>query len=331
MSVECMGIPENTGDKRKIATILSRPEAVNLFRDAARPATCRTSAPNAEQGGYQVPELPEVETTLRGIAPHVEGRRVAAVVSRVPKLRLPVPERLASLLAGQTVRHLRRRGKYLLLECDGGTLILHLGMTGHLRVVPSSAAPGPYDHLDIALDNGTCLRFTDPRKFGTVLWTAGDPLQHPLLAELGPEPLGPAFSGAYLMTMAGRRTVAVKPFIMDNRIVVGVGNMYASEALFLARIHPARPAGALTADEWDRLADAIRRTLTGAIAAGGETLADFTVAERVRPYFRVAFRVYGREGEPCVACGEPIGRVVLGQRSTYFCPACQRPVIALPD
>jgi formamidopyrimidine-DNA glycosylase len=270
-----------------------------------------------------MPELPEVETTLRGIAPHLEGRRVTAVVSRVAKLRLPIPAHLPELLPGQTVHRLWRRGKYLLLACGGGTLILHLGMTGHLRVVPVGTAPGPYDHLDIALDNGTLLRFTDPRKFGTVLWTAGDPLQHPLLAELGPEPLGPEFDGGYLMTMAGRRTVAVKPFIMDNRTVVGVGNMYASEALFRARIHPARPAGDLSAGEWDRLAEAIRRTLTDAIAAGEETLADFTVAEKARPYFRVAFRVYGREGESCVACGGPIGRIVLGQRSTYFCPACQ--------
>ncbi len=270
-----------------------------------------------------MPELPEVETTLRGIAPHIEGRRVTAVERRAAKLRLPIPAHLAELLPGQSVRRVRRRGKYLLFACDDGTLILHLGMTGHLRVVPAGTPPGPYDHLDIALDNGTLLRFSDPRKFGTVIWTNGDPLAHPLLTELGPEPFGPAFDGAYLLHRAKGRRVAVKPFIMDNRVVVGVGNMYASEALFLARIHPARPAGALSPEEWDRLAEAIRRTLTDAIAAGQETLEDFLVAEKARPYFRVAFRAYGREGEPCFACGGEIRRVVLGQRSSYFCPRCQ--------
>ena len=270
-----------------------------------------------------MPELPEVETTLRGIAPHLVGRRVVSVASSVPKLRLPIPESLAELLPGQTVHRLWRRGKYLLLHCDDGTLIFHLGMTGHLRVVPAGAIPGPFDHLDVVLDNGTLLRFTDPRKFGTVIWTTVDPLSHPLLAELGPEPLGPTFDGLYLQDRAKGRIVAVKPFIMDNRVVVGVGNMYASEALFLARINPGRPAGELSSTDWERLAQAIRRTLKDALAAGEGTLSDFIVAEKARPYFRVAFRVYGREGEPCFACGGPIRRTVLGQRSTYFCPACQ--------
>lgn len=271
-----------------------------------------------------MPELPEVETTLKGIAPLLAGRRITDVHCRVAKLRLPVPAGFASVLSGQAVRRVWRRGKYLLLTCDDGTLILHLGMTGHLRVVPGTAAPGSYDHLDIVLDNGTLLRFTDPRKFGTVIWTADDPLRHPLLAGLGPEPLGQGFSGAYLAKMAGRRTVAVKPFIMDNRIVVGVGNMYAGEALFRARIHPALQTGDLSAEEWDRLAAAIRGVLSDAIAAGEETLADYTVAERVEPYFRVDFRVYGRSGQPCLVCGTAIERMVLGQRSTYFCPVCQR-------
>jgi formamidopyrimidine-DNA glycosylase len=270
-----------------------------------------------------MPELPEVETTLRGIAPHLTGRRVEQVVIRVKKLRWVIPPELIDLLPGQTFRRIWRRGKYLCLETAVGTMVLHLGMTGHLRVVPAELLPGRHDHLDLVLDNGTVLRMTDPRRFGTVLWTVEDPLNHPLLKKLGPEPLDVGFDGAYLREKARGRSVAVKPFIMNGAVVVGVGNMYASEALFLARIDPSLSAGLLSPAQWDRIADAIRRTLTEALAAGEATLDDYTVAEGAQPYFRIDLRVYGREGEPCVVCGEPIRCIVLGQRSTYFCVKCQ--------
>lgn len=271
-----------------------------------------------------MPELPEVETTRRGIAPHVTGRRVQEVIVRDRRLRHPVTPDINRKLSGQTIRAVNRRGKYLLLDTGEGTLIIHLGMSGSLRVLPANTPAGKHDHVDIVLDNGRCLRLTDPRRFGSVLWTREDPLRHSLLAELGPEPLSDAFSGAALHRRAQGRKVAVKQFLMDSKVVAGVGNIYANEALFLAGIHPARAAGAISRARYDTLAAAIKQVMSEAIAAGGTTLRDF-VAEDGRPgYFQLQLRVYGKEGEPCTQCGTPIRQIRQGQRATYYCPHCQR-------
>lgn len=271
-----------------------------------------------------MPELPEVETTLRGIAPHVIGRTITSIVARTRKLRHPIPEDLATALTGQTVERMERRGKYLLLHCGDAHLILHLGMSGSLLAIPASTPPGRHDHLDIILDDGTCLRFRDPRRFGLILWTAKEPLSHPLLAGLGPEPLQGDFAGHYLYRKSRGRKVAIKQFIMDSRIVAGVGNIYANEALFRAGISPDRAADSLTAKEAMRLTMSIQETLRDAIAKGETTLRDFTVAENTPGYFRIHLNVYGRGGEPCMTCGTPIRQTHQGGRSTWFCPRCQK-------
>ncbi len=271
-----------------------------------------------------MPELPEVETTRRGIEPHLVGRTITAFTARTPKLRLPLPEDLSGQLVGQRVAEVVRRGKYLLVRCSAGCLIMHLGMTGHLRVVPTDTPAGRHDHVDLALDNGLLLRLTDPRKFGTLVWTAGEPLQHPLLASLGPEPLEGGFDGAYLRAASSGRRVAIKPFLMDSRVVVGVGNIYASEALFRAGIDPARPAGALSDRECTTLVEAVRSVLEEAITEGGTTLNEFLVGEERPGYFRLRLAVYGRAGEACPRCGAVILSNRLGGRSTCWCPVCQR-------
>lgn len=271
-----------------------------------------------------MPELPEVETTLRGIAPHITGRRVTEVVARTPKLRLPIPPDLLARLPGRTIERVERRGKYLLLRCDRGNAIIHLGMSGTLRIVPASTPPGKHDHLDIRFADGSALRFRDPRRFGLALWTEGDPLTHPLLAGLGPEPFSDVFNCEYLVRKSRNRRVTVKQFLMDNRIVVGVGNIYANEALFRARIRPDRPAGSLTEEECRRLARAVLETLRDAVAEGGTDLQEFTAAEEPSGYFRLRLAVYGRGGEPCPACGTPLEQDRHGNRSTWFCPRCQR-------
>jgi formamidopyrimidine-DNA glycosylase len=271
-----------------------------------------------------MPELPEVETTRRGIAPHVVNHRVTGVVVRQKRLRWPVPPALARDLPGQTLHAVERRAKYLLLRADTGTVILHLGMSGSLRVLPAGTPAEKHDHLDILLDNGRCLRLTDPRRFGAALWCAGDVMQHPLLRALGPEPLDDDFTGEYLFARARRRKGAVKQFIMDGKVVVGVGNIYASEALFLAGIHPGRAAGRISRDRCDRLAAAIKEVLAASIRAGGTTLRDFVGGDGKPGYFSQQLRVYGRTGEPCLTCGTPVRQVITGQRSTYYCPRCQR-------
>ncbi len=271
-----------------------------------------------------MPELPEVETTLRGIAPHVAGRRVAAVVVRQPRLRWPVPTELSERLPGERIERLRRRAKYLLLETARGTAIVHLGMSGSLRVLTEPKPPGKHDHVDIVLETGVILRLTDPRRFGAVLWTEAPPEHHPLLTDLGPEPLGPDFSGAYLHQRSRRRQTAVKPFLMDAHVVVGIGNIYANEALFRAGIRPDRRAGAVSAERYQRLADAVRAVLEEAIAAGGTTLRDFVDSAGRPGYFAQQLSVYGRGGEACAACGAILREVRLGQRSTVWCPRCQR-------
>lgn len=272
-----------------------------------------------------MPELPEVETTRRGIAPWIEGVRVTGVALRQPLLRWPVPRRLARELPGRRLLAAGRRAKYLLLKAEGDrTLMLHLGMSGSLRVLQSAVPPGPHDHLDFSLETGCVLRFRDPRRFGSADWVAGDPLRHPLLAGLGPEPLGPDFTPAYLVAACRGRKVAIKQFIMNGRIVVGVGNIYASESLFRAGIHPMRAAGRVGAARLAALVDAIRAVLEAAILQGGTTLRDFAWGESERGYFRPELAAYDRAGEPCLRCADTIRAVVQGQRSTYYCPGCQR-------
>lgn len=271
-----------------------------------------------------MPELPEVETTRRGIAPHIIGRRICGVTVREPRLRWPVPSDLAETLAGRRVEDVRRRGKYLLLDFEGGALIAHLGMSGSLRICEAGLPPRKHDHAELVFEGGICLRYHDPRRFGCLLWTAEAPERHPLLAELGPEPLEDEFGGAYLHRLAGGRSTAVKSFIMDSRVVVGVGNIYANEALFLAGIHPGRPAGRIGLARYRNLAGRIAEVLAASIEQGGTTLRDFVNEAGAPGYFKQILRVYDRAGEPCVICGEPIRRVRQGQRATYYCPRCQR-------
>jgi len=270
-----------------------------------------------------VPELPEVETTRRGIEPLVLGRTVRGVRVREPRLRWPVPVEALDALEGRTVTGVERRGKYLLLGTDAGTLMLHLGMSGSLRVVPADTPPQPHDHFDLLLADGRCLRLRDPRRFGSVHWIPGAPGDHVLLASLGPEPLDAAFDGAYLHRRSRGRRRAVKDFIMDSRVVAGVGNIYAAEALHAAGIHPHRPAGRIARTRYQGLSEAIRDVLTRAIERGGTTLRDFTNVEGAPGYFRISLAVYGRDGKPCPRCGATLRSARIGQRATVYCPRCQ--------
>jgi len=269
-----------------------------------------------------MPELPEVETTRRGIAPLITGRRVVRVVVRDARLRWPVPPTLARELKDQIIVDVARRAKYLLLTTDVGSVIIHLGMSGSLRVVDHLLAPETHEHVDIVFDNGTCLRLRDPRRFGAVLW-AVEPLRHVLLADIGPEPLGEAFDGAYLFGASRRRRRAVRDFLLDGNVVAGIGNIYANEALFEAGIRPKRAAGRLTRKECVRLVQTIRNTLSRALKAGGTTLRDFQNANGKPGYFQLKLKAYGRDGLPCPRCQTPIRQLRLGQRSAFFCPACQ--------
>lgn len=271
-----------------------------------------------------MPELPEVETTARGIAPHVVGQRITRVVVRERRLRRPIPRNFAAGVTGQVIRKVMRRGKYLLLTADDGTLIIHLGMSGSLRVVPVATVAEKHDHVDLQLDNGLAVRLRDPRRFGLMIWTRADPLRHPLLRGLGPEPLADVFDGDYLYQRSRGRRSAVKVFVMDAKVVVGVGNIYANEALFAARIHPRRPAGQLSRAQCRALAAAIKRVLRQAIGEGGTTLRDFVAGDGRPGYFRQRLKVYGREGGACPRCGKAISCIRLGQRATYFCGRCQR-------
>ena len=274
-----------------------------------------------------MPELPEVETTLRGIRPHLEGQRIERLVVREPRLRLPVPADLPERVAGRAVTDLARRGKYLLIGTECGTLILHLGMSGSLRVVPEGTPPGKHDHLDLVLTSARALRLRDPRRFGLLAWSPDPPeraaASHPLLRDLGPEPLGPGFGGDYLYGLSRGRRVSVKPFLMDAGVVVGVGNIYASESLFRAGIHPARPAGRIGLERYRRLAQDVRAVLGAAIAQGGTSLRDFVQEDGAPGYFAQELKVYGRAGEPCPGCGAPVRLRRIGQRSSFYCPRCQ--------
>jgi formamidopyrimidine-DNA glycosylase len=271
-----------------------------------------------------VPELPEVETTRRGIEPHVVGRRIQRLVVHDRRLRWPVDRGLAELVGGSAIRRAGRRAKYLLLETDAGTLILHLGMSGSLRVLPLATPRIAHDHVDIELDSGVTLRFNDPRRFGSLLFTSGDPGLHPLLEDLAPEPLEAGFDGDYLWKVTRRRKVAIKQLIMNARLVVGVGNIYASEALFRARIRPRRQARSLSRAECTKLARAIKATLAMAVKVGGTTLRDYVGADGNPGYFRQKLYVYERDGQPCRVCGNPVKHFTQGQRSTYWCSNCQK-------
>lgn len=271
-----------------------------------------------------MPELPEVETTLRGIAPHLAGRRVTGLTVRDRRLRWPVAPGLEERLAGQPILGAARRAKYLILTCASGSAILHLGMSGSLRLVPAETPPGPHDHLDIALDSGDCLRLTDPRRFGCLLWTADDPRKHPRLRGLGPEPLEPGFDGAYLFHVARGRRAPIKHLLMDGRVVAGLGNIYVNEALFRAGIHPARAAGRIAAARYERLAGAVREVLGEAIERGGTTLRNYVGGDGRPGWFQLRLSVYGRAGQPCPRCGTAVTQVALGQRATYACRRCQR-------
>jgi formamidopyrimidine-DNA glycosylase len=270
-----------------------------------------------------MPELPEVEITRRGIAPLVCGRIVSGVRVREPRLRWPVPAGLGNALRGARILAVRRRAKYLLFDCGRGTLIVHLGMSGSLRAVRADEPPGAYDRLDIEMGD-LALRLRDPRRFGAVLWHTGDPARHRLLAHLGVEPLSPEFGGARLHAATRGRRTSVKLALMDHRLVAGVGNIYANESLFRARVNPRVAAGRLSLERCARIADALRRTLEDALAAGGSTLRDFVQADGSPGYFQQRYFVYDRAGAPCRVCGTPIRRAVQGQRSTFYCPACQR-------
>jgi len=269
-----------------------------------------------------VPELPEVEIARRGIAPAIRGREITAVVVREPRLRWRVPAAVRRL-AGRTVRGVGRRGKYLLIDCGDGTLLVHLGMSGSLRLVDPGTPPGPHDHVDVVLGS-RALRLRDPRRFGAVLWAPGDAGRHKLLAHLGVEPLSKEFDGARLHAITRAHRNAIKVMLMDARRIVGVGNIYASESLHRAGIHPATRSNRLSAARCQRLAAAIKDTLQAAIRAGGSTLRDFTGAEGEHGCFQLRTRVYDRAGLPCPACGAKVRRIVQGQRSTFYCPRCQR-------
>lgn len=270
-----------------------------------------------------MPELPEVETTRLGLLPRLQGRTLRRIVVRNPRLRWPVPDDLDAQLAGLPLQALDRRGKYLLFGFGTVTQIVHLGMSGSLRLVAPDEPAALHDHIDWLFDDGTTLRLRDPRRFGAVLWT-DDATQHPLLAHLGPEPLTDAFDAAYLHAQCQRRSAAIKQVIMDAQVVVGVGNIYASESLFHAGIRPATAARRLSRPACERLAAAIKRVLAAAIAAGGSSLRDYVASDGELGYFQLQTRVYDRENQPCKACNTSIRRIVQGQRASFYCPVCQR-------
>jgi len=270
-----------------------------------------------------MPELPEVEITRRGIEPFILGRTITGVAVRNPNLRWRVPRNIARDVVGQEVKRVLRRGKYLLFECTGGWLILHLGMSGSLRVIDARTPPREHDHLDLVFGD-TALRLRDPRRFGAVLWQRGNIEAHPLLARLGVEPLGDAFSTEFLYRMTRGRRAGIKQVLMNARIVVGIGNIYANEGLFRAGIHPRTRSGSLSRPRCARLVEAVRGTLRAALAAGGSSLRDFVHSDGASGYFQQQYCVYGRAGLPCRACGAPIRVARLGQRSSFYCAKCQK-------
>jgi formamidopyrimidine-DNA glycosylase len=271
-----------------------------------------------------MPELPEVETTRKGIAPYVVGEVIKDVIIRERQLRWPIPVALKRSLKNQLIRKLRRRAKYLLFYTEKGCMILHLGMSGNLRILNSNTPHEKHDHVDIVFESGRLLRFHDPRKFGSILWTKDDPLDHKLISHLGPEPLNDEFNTEYLYAHSRKRTKTIKTFIMDSHIVVGVGNIYASEALFRAGIRPTHKAGSVSKARYEKLVLEIKNVLAEAIEKGGTTLRDFINSDGKPGYFAQELQVYNREGEPCKKCNRKIKMIRLGQRSTYYCSSCQK-------
>ncbi len=271
-----------------------------------------------------MPELPEVETTLRGISPHLNKQVVAGVFIRTEKLRWPIPKDLPKILHGKTIISLQRRAKYLLIHFEHGTLIMHLGMSGSLRILTTPTTPDKHDHFDLVLTNGAILRLRDPRRFGAVLWHSGDLTDHPLLANLGPEPLLDAFNGDYLYRATRTRSALIKLVIMDSHLVVGVGNIYANESLFRAGIKPQLSAGKLSRLRCDKLVNEIRSTLNESITMGGSSLRDYVDSDGKQGYFQQHYWVYGRTKEPCKKCGTSIRQIKQGQRSSFYCPICQK-------
>ena len=271
-----------------------------------------------------MPELPEVETTCSGIAPHIEGETLERVTVRVAHLRYPVSGAMLRQAKGHVLRAVERRGKYLMLIFDPGAVLIHLGMSGSLRIVKPVLSAGKHDHVDFVFKNGVCLRYTDPRKFGLVIWAPGDAFEHDLLKSLGPEPLTKAFNATYLMAKAQGRRINVKTLLMDSRVVVGVGNIYANEALFLAGVDPRSICMKLGEAEYHRIVKMVKRVLRRAIKSGGTTLKDFVNGEGKPGYFQQQLHVYGRGGQACHNCGGLIDKFVLGQRSTFCCSSCQK-------
>ncbi len=271
-----------------------------------------------------MPELPEIETIRRGLTPHLVGHTIKRAAVYQHALRWPIPATLAKTLAGQTIRSLRRRAKYLLIDLDQGTLIIHLGMSGRLYLLKHASKHGTHDHCEFFLEDDHVLRFTDPRRFGAILWTTAAANEHPLLASLGPEPLEKNFSADYLWRITRKRTVAIKLFIMTNQHVVGIGNIYAAESLFAAGISPLKPAGELTHSQCTHLVAAIRNVLRAAIRAGGTTLKDFVNGDGKPGYFSQQLHVYGRAAQPCIRCHTLLTSIAMGQRSTVYCAHCQK-------
>ncbi|MGI9307969.1 MAG: bifunctional DNA-formamidopyrimidine glycosylase/DNA-(apurinic or apyrimidinic site) lyase [Gammaproteobacteria bacterium] len=270
-----------------------------------------------------MPELPEVETTRRGISPALSGQRIRQVIVRDKRLRWPIPDDMARNLEGSKISAVTRRAKYLLVHTDRGTAIIHLGMSGSLRIVQNDSNTGKHDHYDLLMTSGDVIRFNDPRRFGCFLWAGDLPEQHPLLLKLGPEPLSEAFNTDYLFQLSRKRKVAIKQFLMNSSVVAGVGNIYASEALFRAGINPRRAAGRVSRPRMEKIVHAIKAVLNEAINMGGTTLRDFRNSDGKPGYFRIRLQVYGHAGEPCPRCKGSIKQIVQGQRSTFYCSSCQ--------
>ncbi|WP_096086718.1 bifunctional DNA-formamidopyrimidine glycosylase/DNA-(apurinic or apyrimidinic site) lyase [Agaribacterium haliotis] len=270
-----------------------------------------------------MPELPEVETTKAGVAPYCEGKKLSKLIVRNPNLRWPVPEELASKIEGKKLLDLSRRGKYLLFRFNNGTALLHLGMSGNLRVIPTGSEPGKHDHVELCFGKQS-LRFNDPRRFGCLLWTEDKISEHPLINHLGPEPLSEAFDAELLYNKTRKRSQAIKTFIMDSKIVVGVGNIYANEALFAAGIHPTKAAGKLSKAKCELLVEEIKKVLAAAIKQGGTTLKDFVGGDGKPGYFAQKLKVYGRGGEPCVVCDKALTEKQISTRTTVYCTNCQK-------
>lgn len=274
-----------------------------------------------------MPELPEVETILRGISPAFTNQKIVDVIIRAQRLRWPIPKNLKQKLLDQVVTNISRRGRYLLLETRAGTVIIHLGMSGKLQVLPKDHLLTKHEHLNIVFENSRALCYIDPRRFGAILWTEGNPLQYPLLANLGLEPFDPNFNGEYLLTQARNRKICIKQFIMNNSVVTGVGNIYANEALFRSKIYPFVPAKAISKKQFQTLAINIQKILKQAIENSGTTLRDYATSEGKSGAFQKLLQVYGRNGKPCQRCKTILQQQRIGQRSTVFCPRCQTPIV----